>query len=119
MSFSPIIGFGLHSNTMVVCTAKDCHIFKLSNLEDPIVIDQVNQFQNIVMSSTIFAIVSRRQEVNIFSCGGKRVCSPRFQGVQNEALTTENMALSRDTIAFIDHIDKKVRSRVIGMLFVL
>jgi len=95
---------------MIVCTSKECHIFELSNLENSITFDSKFLIQKLIASVEAFALVSQKNEVTIYNFEGKKVSSPRFQGLQHDFITESTMALSKDTIAFIDHSDKRVSS---------
>lgn len=107
-SQDPVVEFSIGFNHLVACTkGRQCYIYRLSNLHSRHVLDLEESKSFVTMSATNF-LLAGKVAIAVYSYDGRFLCSPRFQGLRPETLSHSNISISPDTLAVVDHTDKKI-----------
>jgi intraflagellar transport protein 80 len=69
-----------------VCTTNQCYIYHEGNWASPFTLDIKDVVFLIVQGAKYFALIDASQNFNIFDYEGKKVSSPKYQGLRVEFL---------------------------------
>lgn len=92
---------------LVVCTATQCFIYSSQNWNTPHIFDLRATVNLIVQSECHFVTADNFNGLQVYSYEGKLISTPRFPGLHVQFLNSRTLALSTDTLAVLDHADRK------------
>ncbi|KAG7389692.1 Intraflagellar transport protein 80 [Phytophthora pseudosyringae] len=92
---------------LVVCTATQCFIYDAQSWNTPHIFDLRAAVSLLVQSESHFLTVDNFNGIQVYSYEGKTVSNPKFPGLHVEFLSSRTISLSSDTLAILDHSDRK------------
>ncbi|RLN75163.1 hypothetical protein BBJ28_00011179 [Nothophytophthora sp. Chile5] len=92
---------------LVVCTATQCFIYDAQSWNTPHIFDLRAAVSLLVQSESHFLTVDNFNGIQVYSYEGKAVSNPKFPGMHLEFLSSRTVSLSVDTLAILDHSDRK------------
>ncbi|EFJ21330.1 hypothetical protein SELMODRAFT_107193, partial [Selaginella moellendorffii] len=103
-----VVQFRLEFRHLIVATTNQCYIYSVSNLNAPHVIDVKYAIILIKLCQRYFMIIDSFVGLQLFTYDGRHLSSPKCQGLRPEFLLERNVAISTDTVAFIDTSDHRL-----------
>lgn len=98
----------------VVCSPKQCYVYDLYHLNNPITVDLKFIVSFVAMSATNFALVTRTQGVLIYSYDGRNLSLIDVNcTLPSGGFSRNHISMSNDYVAFVDPQDKTVSSLII------
>lgn len=92
---------------LIVCTATQCFIYNSQNWNTPHIFDLRATVNLIIQSECHFITVDNFNGIQVYSYEGKSISQPKFAGMHVEFLNSMTISLSTDTLAILDHSDRK------------
>ncbi|CAK1544237.1 unnamed protein product [Leptosia nina] len=101
-----VIQIALGYNYLVIATVKQCFIHKLTSWNTPVTFDLKEGSISMILLAERCICVIERAGVSIYSYMGRLLASPRI--LRPETVGWTSVSLGPDTLAVIDHADRKV-----------
>ncbi|KAG0618321.1 hypothetical protein M758_4G054400 [Ceratodon purpureus] len=103
-----VIKMSLGFQHLVVATATQCCIYSVSNWSTPHILDVKDTVILVKQCLRYFLLVDCFTGLQLYTYEGRHLSNPKFQGLRAESFNHQNVSLSDNVLAVIDHNDKKV-----------
>jgi intraflagellar transport protein 80 len=103
-----VVKFSLGYDYLIVTTSNQCHIHNYKNRNPSIVFDLKDTVNLIVQSEKNFLTVDNFVGVQVYNYAGRLISNPKFSGLRTEFINSSAIALSKDYVAILDPVDRKV-----------
>lgn len=88
-----VINMNLRHHHLIVCTTTQVHIYSVTNLSSPFIIDVKEPINNVVQGAKYVVLIDSSQNVHVYDYEGKHISSPKFQGMKVHSISSDVIAL--------------------------
>ncbi|CAK9221469.1 unnamed protein product [Sphagnum troendelagicum] len=103
-----VIKMSMGYQHLVVATATQCYIYSITNWSTPHMFDIKDTVVLVKQCQCCFLLVDCFTGFQLFTYEGRHLSNPKFQGIHAGSVNHQNISLSSDIFAVINHEDRKM-----------